>query len=192
MPSKVGSKVEQAVARFDAVHAEDPSGEAPRYHAALARWVRELVAAPSDALLLAAHAQHLGRFRTPRASFPEGLAGYKKWRATLARQHAEDAARVLEDVGYDEATRDRVVELVTKKRLGRDPEVDAFEDAICLTFLELELHGFAAKTPREKVIDIVQKTWAKMTPSGHTRALGLLPSLAAADRALLEEALASP
>lgn len=190
LESKADTKAEQARARFDAVHAEDPSGEAPRYHAALARWVRELVDAPSDALILAAHAQHLGRFRTPRATFPEGLAGYKKWRATLARKHAEDAARILEDVGYDEATRDRVVDLVTKKRLGRDPEVDAFEDAICLTFLELELHAFASRTPREKVIDIVQKTWAKMTPRGHARALALLPSLPASDRELLGQALA--
>lgn len=193
MPSELQSAVRTALARFEAVHAEDPAGEASRYHATLGAWVVRLAAAsgeePSDAIVLAAGAQHLGRWRTPRSSYPEGLEGYKRWRSTLARKHAEDAAGILEAAGCVAALRDRVAELITKKRLGRDPEVDAFEDAICLTFLELELAAFVAKTPRDKVVEIVKKTWAKMTDRGHAEAAALLPAMEPALRAIVEDAL---
>ncbi len=190
MPSELQPSATLALARFDAVHVEDPAGEASRYHATLRKWVERLVDSPSEALLLAAGAQHLGRWRTPRSAYPEGLAGYKRWRATLARKHAEDASAILEEVGYDAATRDRVAELITKKRLGRDAEVDAFEDAICLTFLELELAAFAARHAPEKVVEIVSKTWVKMTGRGHAEAAALLPSMEPALRALVEAAIA--
>lgn len=193
MPRELHPTVKTALARFDAVHAEDPAGEARRYHATLGEWVERLTAGsdgPSDALVLAAGAQHLGRWRTPRSAYPEGLEGYKKWRSTLARKHAEDARAILEASGCDASLGDRVAELVTKKRLGRDPEVDAFEDAICLTFLELELGAFAAKTEREKVVDIVKKTWAKMTDRGHAEAAKLLPSMLPELRGIVEDALA--
>ncbi|MFO0619644.1 MAG: DUF4202 domain-containing protein [Polyangiaceae bacterium] len=178
-----------ALARFEAIHAEDPANQASRYHATLRGWVDRLLPERGDALVLAAAAQHLGRFRTPRSAFPEGLEGYKKWRSTLARKHAEEAAAILEAVGYDAATRERVVELITKKRLGRDPEVGAFEDAICLTFLELEFEAFAARTERDKVVDVVRKTWAKMAARGREEAARLLPAFSADLRAIVEEAI---
>ena len=49
--------------------------------------------------------------------------------------------------------------------------------------------GFAAKHPEEKVIDIVRKTWPKMSEAGHAAALGL--PLAPALRGLVERALAA-
>lgn len=186
------SALERARAQFDAVHAEDPAGEAVRYHATLARWVELLVDTPSEALRLAACAQHLGRWKNPRNAYPGGVAGYKKWRATVALRHAEDAARVLEAIGYDTNTRERVAELITKKRLGRDPEVDAFEDAICLTFLELEGDAFVRKTEREKAVDVVRKTWAKMTERGHTEAAKMIPRMTPELRAVVESAIATP
>jgi hypothetical protein len=183
------SRLELALARFEAIHGEDPAREASRYHATLRDWVDRLVPERGEALILAAGAQHLGRFRTPRADFPEGLEGYKRWRSTLARRHADEANAILADVGYDDATRARVGELITKKRLGRDPEVGAFEDAICLTFLELELAAFAAKTDPEKLADVVKKTWAKMTPRGHAEAANLLPRMELGLRQRIEAAL---
>lgn len=198
MPSELDATarrtaVNEALARLDAVHAEDPAGDARRYHATLGAWVARLTegsVGPSDALVLAAGAQHLARWRTPRSAYPEGLEGYKRWRSTLARKHADDARAILEAAGCDAALAERVAELITKKRLGRDAEVDTFEDAICLTFLELEFAAFAAKTDREKVVEIVRKTWAKMTDRGHAAAAGLLPGMAPELRAIVEAAIA--
>jgi hypothetical protein len=179
----------RAASAFDAAHAEDPSGHAAAYHAALVRWVERLAPDASAALLLAARCQHLRREETPRSAFPEGVLGYKKWRANAALEHQKRAAALLERAGVEEAVVRRVGELLIKKGLRSDPEVMTFEDAIALTFLEVDFAPFAAKHPAEKVVDILKKTWAKMTPAGQDAALALAPSLPADLRALLERAL---
>lgn len=186
--SETASSFDAAVARFRAAHATDPrvveTTEGPQrfavdYHARLARWVDRVAPDASLALRLAAWCQHLGRHLVPRADFPEGVLGYKKWRSTLARRHAEDAATILGEVGIDDATTKRVGELLQKRGLGRDAEVGLFEDAICLTFLEGELEAFATKHPPDKAADVVRKTWAKMGERGRLLAPEALAEVAA-------------
>ena len=55
--------------------------------------------------------------------------------------------------------------LITKAahRAG-DSEGQALEDGLCLVFLETQYRDLAAKTPKEKMDDIVQKTLRKMSP----------------------------
>jgi hypothetical protein len=189
---------QRAVNAFDAIHAGDPrlvdwgAGPEPfaiRYHAVVARWVDALAPSASVELRLAARAQHLGRYAVPRASFPEGNTGYKRWRSTLARRQADAAAAIVRTVGFEETIAERVGDLIVKKRLSSDPEAATLEDAACLTFLEIELGPFVEKTAPDKVTDILQKTWRKMSASGKAAALALLPSLAPALRAVVEHAL---
>ena len=52
----------------------------------------------------------------------------------------------------------------------------ALEDAACLVFLENEISAFAAQHaeyPREKFVDILRKTWRKMSPAARDAALAL-------------------
>ena len=63
--------------------------------------------------------------------------------------------------------------LLQKKKLRSDADTQQLEDIISLTFLEHYFLPFAAKHPEEKVIDIVQKTWGKMSPEGPAAALKL-------------------
>lgn len=185
-----------AARRFDAIHAEDPrrtdEGEpfAVAYHRALARWVDALSPDASGALRLAARCQHLRRGAVPRENFPMDTAGYKRWRSTLALRHASDAGAILAEAGYDEATIERVTDFLLKRGLKKDAEVATFEDAICLTFLEIELASFAAKHPEDKLVDILRKTWAKMTPRGHEEALRLAAALPPALRTVVVRAVA--
>ena len=74
-----------------------------------------------------------------------------------------------------------------KKALKLDADVQTMEDALCLAFLEHELEDFSAKHPEEKLIDILQKTWRKMSDRGHAAALAL--PMSPAIRALVERAL---
>jgi hypothetical protein len=180
---------EAAARLFAEVHAADPSGAAERYHEVLARWVDALAPDASVALRLASRCQHLGRYAIPRADYPEGLAGYKRWRAAAALAHARQASEILAAAGFDAATRGRVSDLLVKKGLKHDPEVQLLEDAICLAFLELELEGFAGKHDRVKVVAILRKTWAKMSPRGHAAAEGLVAGLSEPLRAFVAEAL---
>jgi len=59
---------------------------------------------------------------------------------------------------------------VRKRGLGRDPEVQVLEDALCLVFLETQLADLAARLDADKLIDILRKTMRKMSPEAVERA----------------------
>jgi hypothetical protein len=185
--------IDDAIARIDALHAEDPEIIDGRpaelvYAERMSAALSALVPSASDALRIAVRAQHLCRWRTPRASYPEGKAGYLRWRAAQAKEHASLAAEVLREVGYDEPTVERVTALVTKKDLARDDEAQALEDAACLVFLQHHFDAFAAERDEAQLIDILQKTWRKMSDRGRRAAL-VLP-LSDRARELVSRALA--
>lgn len=184
-------RFQRAVAAFLSVHDTDPAGQARAYHEGVASWVARLEPGASEALRLAAWCQHLRRWALPRTDFAAGRAGYKLWRSTLARRHADEAGEILRDVGFDPATVARVGELLVKKRLRSDPEVGTLEDAVCLQFLQQQAEAFAAAHPEDKVVEILRKTWDKMTDRGRAAAVALLPDLPAGVRALVARATAS-
>jgi hypothetical protein len=156
----------------------------------LAEWVERLDPNASEALRLAAHCQHLERWKIARSEFPEGRAGYLQWRTRLGRYHAERAREVLASLGYDDEAIGAVETIVTKQHLRSNPDSQTMEDALCLVFLEYEFEDFLKKYPDEsKAVDILQKSWKKMSPRGHAAALGLQLSEGAA--ALVARALGS-
>jgi hypothetical protein len=190
-------RFERAMAAIDAANAEDPNRivvrgrERPKElaHAELAtEWLLRLVASPSEPLRLAVRAHHLRRWRSPRSDHPPGRPGYLRWRRALQAQHAEDVGRILEQAGYADELVTRVQAIVRKRGLGTDPEVQAFEDALCLVFVETQLADFAAEHPPEKAVEVLRKTLRKMSPEARTLALSL--GVAAPARALLEQAAA--
>ena len=90
-------------------------------------------------------------------------------------------------MGYDAATIARVQDIVRKRNLARDPDVQALEDALCLVFIETQFAELTAKLDRPKMIDVVRKTLKKMSAEG--RALALTLPMSADDRTLIEEAI---
>ena len=189
-------RLNRSLAAIDAANADDPNrlvvrGESrPKElaHAELAsEWVEVLCPDASDALRLAARAHHLRRWAIPRSEYPDGRAGYHRWRVALQAHHAREVARILEAEGWDPDTVARVRAIVRKKNLGRDAEVQVLEDALCLVFLETQFHDLAARLDDEKLIDVTRKTLRKMSAVGVERALAL--PLDAADRVLLERAM---
>ena len=188
-----------AIARFDAANADDPTTEVfegvvyPKellYAQRMTAWLDKLVPEASEALRLAVRCQHIQRWSIPRHTYPMDRHGYLRWRTTLAKFHADTAAAILRDVGYDDATIPRVQTLLRKERLKRDPEVQCLEDVICLVFLESYFAAFATQHDTMKVLDIVRKTWQKMSPRGHEVALTLPMSPEA--RQLVAQALTEP
>ena len=127
----------------------------------------------SEPLKIAARAQHIERWKSPRSDYPEGRTGYKKWRAELGLFHATRTGELMLQAGYPEDDIDTVKYLLQKRQLKKNPETQALEDIICLVFLEYYLEDFAAKHTEEKVIDITQKTWKKMSGNGQDAALTL-------------------
>jgi hypothetical protein len=196
--SESSDRRSRAIAAFRAHNAQDPnrvldgSVERPKELVdaeRLATWVERLEPSASEALALASHCQHLGRWELPRGDFPEGRIGYLTWRKALARRHADRATAILRDAGYDEALIAEVRAINLKQGLHTNPDTQTMEDALCLSFLEFELDEFAHKHEDEKVIDIIQKTWAKMSARGHAQALELAPSLPPKAAQLVQRAL---
>jgi len=175
---------------IDAAHAADPKQAADGRPAELVyadrmeAWVGRLVPAAPPLLRLAARGQHLERWSVPRASFPEGKVGYLSWRKSLYGKQAARAKELLVQAGVPAAEADEVATWVSKTGLKTNPGTQALEDAACLVFLENEIEAFAAQHadyPPEKFVDILKKTWRKMSPAAQQAALGLqLPPAIAA------------
>ena len=182
---------------IDAAHAGDPKrthdGRPAEliYADRMEAWVARTAAQPTELLRLAARCQHLERWSVPRDTFPEGKAGYLKWRQSLYRKQADRARDLLLQAGVAAAEADEVAVWVSKSALKTNPGSQALEDAACLVFLENEIEAFAAEHadyPREKFVDIIRKTWRKMTARAQdlARTIALRPDIGA----LVGEAIA--
>jgi len=175
-------KMSEAFARFDDANGEDPNidmanGSAvPKellYARRMSEWLERISPDASIPLRLAARAQHICRWKSPRSSYPMDRIGYLKWRTDLKKFHAETAGKILENVGFAPDLIDRTKTLIRKENLATDPETQVLEDVICLVFLENYFADFSQAHDPAKVIDIVRKTWKKMSNTGHQAALAL-------------------
>lgn len=155
-------------------------------------WVSRLVPDASALLRLAARAQHLERWSVPRSTFPMDKVGYHAWRRSLYTKQAERARALLLQAGVTAEEAANVAGWVSKSELKTNVGTQALEDAACLVFLENEISAFAAQHaeyPREKFIDILRKTWRKMSPRAQEFALAL--ELPAEIGALVRDAVAA-
>lgn len=164
----------ETIRRIDEANGEDPrtelvDGLAKARELLFARrvydWVQKLVAEPSEELLLAARGHTLRRWMIPRDRYPRTTPGYRQWRKSLAAFHADQAAGILHEVGYPDATITRVRALILRENWRDDPEGRELEDADCLVFLETKLEGYLDEWEEKKTVNILKKTLRKMTPA---------------------------
>lgn len=173
------TKFEKAIAIIDKKNSEDTryehfqGQEYPKELLYSQRMTKKLMAFKPDAteeLQLAARAQHICRWKIDRNDYDMDRIGYIKWRETLKKMHAEITSDILRQVGYDQAFIDRVSFLISKKLIKKDEEAQILEDVVCLVFLQYYFEEFATKHPDNKVIEILRKTWKKMSAEGHEAA----------------------
>lgn len=176
------TRFETAIALIDKKNAEDPntylvSGlEYPKellYSQRMSRKLLQFKPDASKALQIAARAQHICRWKIPRSEYSMDKVGYFKWREFLKKMHAELTSEILKQVGYDDEFIGRISFLINKKLIKKNEETQILEDTICLVFLDYYFEEFAEKHEDDKVIDILQKTWVKMSEEGHQEALKL-------------------
>lgn len=186
-----------ALEAMDAANAQDPrqsqdaQGQSHPTELLYAKRMSDELAAfcphASEALQLAARAQHIERWRIPRQDYPMDRAGYLAWRTALKALHAQRAGDILAQAGYETQMIERVGALLRKEQMKRDPESQTLEDVVCLVFLRYYLDEFAQGKSEDKLIDILQKTWRKMSDTGHAAALKL--PFTADQQVLLHKAL---
>ena len=174
---------EQVVTWMDAANSEDPNIEM----ADGKEWPKELLYShrmsemlgrynpeADDVSKLAIRGQHMLRWKSPRSDYPMDRKGYHQWRTQLYTFHANSVAELMEKAGYDEESLERVRQAVGKKALKKNVDTQLLEDIAALVFIEHYMLAFAEKHPEyseEKWIDIIRKTWRKMTEDAHAFAL---------------------
>jgi hypothetical protein len=144
---------------------------------------------PNELLQIACRAQHIKRWAIPRSDFPMDKAGYLKWRTHLKIMHGDITAEIMQNHGYNESDIKYVKDLLMKKDLKKNLDAQILEDVACLVFLKFHIADFAADKEESKLIDIIQKTWAKMSVKGHELALQIhypAPVLTLIQKALAE------
>ena len=187
----MSANLSQVLESIDAANQMDPrldegAPEALLYGQRMTEQCARLFPDASEVLQIAARGQHVERWILKRAEYPEGKAGYLKWRRDLADHHAERVGGFMADAGYDEEAIAEAQKMLRKQGIKRDAQVQALEDVICFTFLTWYFAPFAAKHPAEKVKGIVEKTARKMSDDARARVLeefDLPEDLAAAFRA---------
>jgi len=179
----------------DAAHAADPAKAADGrpaelvYAERMEKWVSRVAPGADPVLRLAARCQHIERWTVPRGSFPMDRPGYLAWRRSLYVKQAERARQLLLAAGVPAKEAGDAATWVSKNGLKTNPGTQALEDAAVLVFLESEIEAFAAQHteyPRGKFVDILRKTWRKMSPRAQELAGGL--DLPAPIAALVREA----
>ena len=190
------SRFNNAILLFDEANAKDPNMENyngknfPKellYSMRMTEKLSHFNPDVTEAVKLAARCQHICRWEIPRDSYEMNRNGYLQWRRDLTIFHAEKASGILRKVGYDEEIIERVASLLQKKKLKKDPEMQDLEDVICLVFLENYFEKFSKKYTEDKLIDILTKTWTKMSDKGHNYALKL--NLSSHSKALINKVL---
>ncbi|MEJ7769310.1 MAG: DUF4202 domain-containing protein [Chitinophagaceae bacterium] len=191
------NKFQQALELFDNYNKQDPRfilwegvNHPTEYFYALQlyNWVTRLEPGASESLLLAARSQHIGRWKSPRDNYPQGKAGYLRWRSELRNFHAETAAALMLQAGFDDEAIRAVQKIILKEQLKYNHEVQVMEDALCLVFLQFQYIQFVNSHEEDKVVRVLKKTLQKMSRQGRDAAL--LLEYDEAGKALLGKALA--
>ena len=192
---------EQALRLIDSANSEDPNIE----HAEGKDWPKELLysvrmsamlsrfrPAADPVMKLAIRGQHIQRWQSPRNAYPMDRAGYHRWRSDLYRFHADKIAAILAQVGFDAQDVERAKNAVAKVGIKSNPDTQLLEDVVGLVFIEHYMLDFAAKHPdysEQKWLDIIRKTWHKMSQDAHDFVLAGNISLPAELRPLILKAL---
>ena len=174
---------EQVVTWMDAANSEDPNIEVadgkewPKellYSHRMSEMLERYTPEADDVSKLAIRGQHMLRWKSPRSDYPMDRKGYHQWRTQLYTFHANSVAELMERAGYDDESLERVRQAVGKKALKKNVDTQLLEDIAALVFIEHYMLAFAEKHPEyteEKWIDIIRKTWRKMTEDAHAFAL---------------------
>jgi hypothetical protein len=175
---------DQAVSLMDAANSEDPNKDKDL---AGKEWPKELLYSHRMADIiarykpeadhvnqLAVRGQHIQRWKSPRDAYPMDRKGYHQWRKDLYTFHANTTAELMQKAGFDEASLERIRQAIGKIGIKLNSDTQLLEDVAGLVFIEHYMQAFTDKHPdysEEKWIDIIRKTWNKMSEDAHSFAL---------------------
>ncbi len=180
----MSNRLEQTIELIDAANSQDPNidtdengKEWPKellYSQRMTDMLNRFAPDADEVAQIAMRAQHITRWKSDRKDYPMDKKGYHLWRTKLYKFQADAAAEIMQQTGYDEESIERVSKAVGKKGIKSNPDSQLLEDIADLVFIEHYMLEFAQKHPEyseEKWLDIIRKTWRKMSESAQQFAL---------------------
>ena len=201
--SQKQSIYQEARALIDAANSADPNQvtadgkEWPKellYSERMSNMLERFKPDADNAMKLAIRAQHIERWKSPRSAYPMDRIGYLKWRKDLYKIQANRAAELMLQAGFGKVEVERARNAVAKKNIKGNPDTQLLEDVTDLVFMEHYMLEFVGKHPdysEEKWVDIIRKTWNKMSPTAHEFALSGAVRLPESLVPLIEKATSS-
>lgn len=171
-------RFDRAIGMFDALNRVDPNLEvfsrvtypkALLYAQRMSAMLNQYAPNASEVLQLAARCQHIERWKIERNSYAMTKAGYNQWRRDLRDLHAQVAANILGELGYDQEAINRVCSLLKKENMRADYEAQTLEDVVVMVFITYYLEDFMQTHKHyalEKHVDILRKSLRKMSIKG--------------------------
>ncbi len=98
--------------------------------------------------------------------------GYLCWRKERTQAQARAVSEILSRAKYGDGVIERVRSIIRKQRLYSDPEVQTYEGAVALVFLETQPNKTTERLG-SKIIDVLAKTFGKITPAS----ISVIPEL---------------
>ena len=175
---------EKALQLYDAANSKDPNIETDYdgkestkellYSHRMLDMLNRFLPDADEVAKLSVAAQHIERWKSPRSDYPMNRKGYHLWRTNLYKFHADTAASYLREAGYDDEFIERVKLAIGKKNLKNNADTQILEDVAALTFIEhymMKMYNNFPQYDEEKWIDIIIRTWKKMSPDAQQFAL---------------------
>lgn len=165
------TRCQQVIALIDQANSADPNMDEGQpkellYSQRMSAMLQRFSSDADEVAQLAVRAQHIRRWVVPRDSYPATREGYLMWRKGLYKFHADEAGRLMHQAGYDEVMIERVKSAVSKRGIKANADTQLLEDVSALVFIEHYLLAFSqtkADYDEAKWIDIIAKTWKKMS-----------------------------
>jgi len=181
---KTSERLKQAIALIDKANSEDPNKETdscnkewPKellYSVRMSDMLQRFAPEADEVAQISMRAQHIQRWKSKRSDYPMDRQGYLQWRTQLYKFHAQTTADIMQQLGYDEESIERVQKAVGKRGIKTNRDTQLLEDITDLVFIEHYMLAFAQKHPEydeQKWLDIVRKTWNKMSAEAQQFAL---------------------
>lgn len=173
------TRCQQVIALIDQANSADPNMDEGQpkellYSQRMSAMLQRFSPDADEVAQLAVRAQHIRRWVVPRDSYPATREGYLMWRKGLYKFHADEAGRLMHQAGYDEVMIERVKSAVSKRGIKANADTQLLEDVSALVFIEHYLLAFSqtkADYDEAKWIDIIAKTWKKMSVAAQAFAL---------------------
>ena len=176
--------LDQTITLIDAANSDDPNlvkdenaKEWPKellYSVRMTDMLSRFRPDADDVAKISMRGQHIQRWTSVRNAYPMDRQGYLQWRTQLYKFHANTTADIMQKVGYNEESIERVKKAVGKRGIKVNPDTQLLEDVTDLVFIEHYLLSFVDRHPEydeDKWIDIIRKTWQKMSDNAQQYAL---------------------